>query len=269
MPPLAMATIRAPPEWQGACSSHHERGDRTEDRIDALSVFDGHGGMSAAFGAEAFRVASFEIERDASQNVLSMTGIETFLNVVSRMPHDSIAWLAPPCGSWVFLTRSKSKRTAQNLAGAINDSWVRLHNDIADWVARALLFLTSRGIFVVVEQPTDSCLYKYPPVQDALTQIGARPARIQLCNWGQDTLKPLTLWGTAPWLEVLVERNAELAEAIGGRVRKRQRLVTVDDNGKVTGKRGALSESAAYPTALCEFVARCHRDWLASLRTVS
>ena len=257
MPPLAMRTITLPIIWAVALSF---LADNDKPRIQALSIFDGTGGMSSAFFEVGWLTSSFEISRDPIlQDVLSLQGTQAVLQAIMRMPMDALVWLAPPCGSWGWLSRSKSRRSSASPEGNINDSWVHANNLLADWVALILRLLTSLGIYFVLEQPTDSCLHRYPAIADSLRECGARCTAVQLFNWGASSLKPLTLWGTAPWLSALESSNSRRAAANVGR--SRDTLTVVNPDGSRTGRRAELTESGAYPTAFCQEVARLHLDW--------
>ena len=108
-------------------------------------------------------------------------------------------------------------------------------------------------------------LSKYPAVADALLACGARRAAVQLFHWGAGTLKPLTLWGTAPWLAALEASNNRRAPASVGR--SRDTLTVVNPDGSRTGRRAELTESAEYPRSFCQEVSRLHFDWLALIRS--
>ena len=64
-----------------------------------------------------------------------------------------------------------------------------------------MLPLIASGLYFVLEQPSSSTMLHHPAVHAALRQTRARAVSVSLKNFGGDTAKPLTLRGTAPWLE--------------------------------------------------------------------
>lgn len=224
-----------------------------------VSVFDGHGGMFRAFkphGAERM-----EILRDAvNQDILRPQGTLRWLTHVKATMPDGLHWFGPPCGSWGFLTRSKSKRTKDNVLGNRFDPWVRTHNSIAEWVAMAIVTLTWCGIYFVIENPSGSLIFDHPAIAQALVATKARKVGVSLFGWGHPSSKPLVLAGTAPWLEKLEEASRDLA--LANRDRHKTTLATTNETGAVTGNSDDLKESAIYPDEFCELVAKYHTEFM-------
>ena len=65
--------------------------------------------------------------------------------------------------------------------------------------------MTARGIYYALEKPRGSMLDKFPPVADVLQRTNATKVSVTLFAFGHASLKPLTVWGTAPWLPKLEE----------------------------------------------------------------
>lgn len=112
------------------------------------------------------------------------------------------------------------------------------------------------GVFYVVEQPLSSMLQFYPAINAALRATGARSISLLLYKFGATTQKPLKLWGTAPWLPCL----GEIAKGINAPQPTATLATTA--MGRVTGKKGALVESASYPHAFCQIVAYLQKEFL-------
>ena len=105
------------------------------------------------------------------------------------------------------------------------------------------------GIWTVLEQPKGSLLFDEPGVAHALGAIRARSVTVHLGCFHAPTLKPLTLQGTAPWLEQLQDISKK--RKASGVADGLDRLCTYDEDGNPTGT-GAVPESEAYPEEFCE-----------------
>ena len=97
----------------------------------------------------------------------------------------------------------------------------------------------------------------------ALYKTGAARAYIGLASFQADTLKPLILWGTAPWLSDLQAKSERLrpfAPVSQGSLVVEER----SPSGKkaVTGKKKALKESSAYTQEFGAAVAYRHAQAL-------
>ena len=60
----------------------------------------------------------------------------------------------------------------------------------------------------MIENPTGSFLFQHPPVVRALELCGARRITVHLLGFGGESMKPLWLAGTAPWLQKLSRESA-------------------------------------------------------------
>ena len=69
-------------------------------------------------------------------DICSTRGFTSCLNLCLRC--QSIAWLAPPCGSWVWLSRSTTGRSAETPLG--NEQWVNrcLHIRVGICVGKSI-----------------------------------------------------------------------------------------------------------------------------------
>jgi EAL domain-containing protein (putative c-di-GMP-specific phosphodiesterase class I) len=104
------------------------------------------------------------------------------------------------------------------------------------------------GMWVVLEQPSSSLLFHYQAVQEALQQIMARKVSISMASFGGTSQKPLSLMGTAPWLEDLARMSRD-----GRGIRSpADNLCSIDDCGRVTGRRGQMKASEEYTPEFTE-----------------
>lgn len=228
--------------------------------LGAVSAFDGCGSLSRALNEHGIASLGYDITNDEIyENCLTLEGVQFFLMMLVRVAVGGVVWLGPPCCSWIWLTRSKSKRTRSQPEGNVHDPWVRQHNCIADFVAKVILVCHERGIYFIIEQPLSSVLFHYAPIAEAIAIAGGRSVSVRLGDFGAETTKPLRLVGTAPWLDGLPAVGEKLRSTSG---RVPMQTLAVRQNHAVTGKRDVLQESSAYPTCFAVHVARLHQEFL-------
>ncbi len=108
--------------------------------LGAVSVFEGCGSLSRALNDYHIPALGFEILRDPIyEDLLAMEGIQNLLMMVVRVCVHGVVWLGPPCCSWIWMTRSKSRRSREHPEGNEMDPWVAMHNQIALFVSRIAL----------------------------------------------------------------------------------------------------------------------------------
>ena len=201
-------------------------------RLGLLSVFNGVGNMVVACSMLMIASGGVDIlNHPVKEDILNLWGIHHTLMLVCRLERGATLWMGPPCCSWIWLTRSKSKRTRRNPEGlGWRDSWVHYHNRIAACVAAIAEQASRLGVYWVIEQPASSVLFDFPLVKSVIANCNAASVSLNLGDFGGTSLKPLRLVGTAPWLLSL-----PLAHTAAPRTRPLQALSTRDADGRVTG----------------------------------
>ena len=136
--------------------------------------------------------------------------------------------------------------------------YTQLHNQLAEitvHLARLAFFL---GLCVVIEQPLSSALFEWWPMAKAMLEIGASRGQVWLDGFGASSMKPLQLWGNAPWLAALQRRSKEAHKF--AQPTEQLSISTTNALGRksVTGKRRAMKESSAYPLEFGEEVGYLH-----------
>ena len=125
---------------------------------------------------------------------LAVAGKVMSVSLVTRCIADrSVAWLGPPCPSWVWMTRFRTKRSPENVSGDASAPFVREANSLADWLAQFLLFLHSVNVHFVLEQPLLSLLPRFHAVWNVLQLAGAQRITLKPGPYGSPTPKPLQL----------------------------------------------------------------------------
>ena len=190
---------------------------------------------------------TIEVEDGADQDVLTPAGLAKTISFLCRVKTRGLLWLGIPCSSWVFVGRSNAQRYFFHPEGNTNNEYTSRHNQIAEvgmnlaWLAYCL------GVFFVIEQPEQSVLFSWWPMQLTLFRCGCNRVSITLDSFGAPSQKSLVLHGTAPWLEDVQDASRSLRPQNRG---KRQTLVhrkTIKLGIRITGKVKSLKKSEEYP----------------------
>ena len=232
--------------------------------LDAVEVFSGTGNLTKNLRKVGLHVSTFEILDNPLQDITSEKGVQLLLGKILQCKKGGLVWLGVPCSSWVWVGRGNTDRRGYCPAGNPDSPYDKLHNKIAENSARLAAVAAALGLYFVVEQPSSSLLWLYWPMVKVLYLNEAYRASITLGRFGASTLKPIRLYGTAPWLHALSEKNVALAKASktreGSNKPRKGTLVkvTVSQFGRknVSGNVKALKASGAYPEALCSEIAK-------------
>ena len=125
----------------------------------------------------------------------------------------------------------------------------------SSWV----LVLPLQGVFFVVENPTGSFLFQHPEVQRALELCKATKVTVHLLGFKGETMKPLWLAGTAPWLGTLARQSADLLRSVP---RSSATTLATRKGSQVNGNTMEMRASQEYPVAFSAMVAKLHKSFL-------
>ena len=139
-------------------------------------------------------------------DVLQQSGFCLLLNTALGLAPGGVLWAAPPCSTWVWLSRQSTGRHLQPEGNRLSRQVVG-QNALVERLVLVLEILTLRGVFWIIEQPTNSVMWDYPAMQACLQRHGIRQGvQLDMGAYGGTSLKPTTLMGTAPYLWVLERR---------------------------------------------------------------
>eukprot|EP00971_Amphidinium_carterae_P352320 6492546-Amphidinium_carterae.1 len=183
----------------------------------------------------------------------SAWGFQFLLQKIGAIRRFGVLFLSPPCSSWVWIARSQSKRSRMNVTGDEARLFVKQGNRVAELLALLMRLCIKLGVYFLVEQPESSLLFSHPDVASVMAEYSfcIYEAKFPMAAFGGSSRKPTVLVGTTPWLADLVR----FAQTRSLKNRELTRLAIVK-NGRVTGKRAQLQESAAYPHQFCYFLAK-------------
>eukprot|EP00971_Amphidinium_carterae_P325593 6455945-Amphidinium_carterae.4 len=177
-------------------------------------------------------------------------GVQLLLEKLAWVRKRGMLFMSPPCSSWVWMSRSKSRRTKSTPCGSEDSSFVVQGNQVAEVVSSLMLLASEQGIDFVIEQPLSSLFFSHPSVESAIRQIpGVTRVSFRMSAFGSKSQKPSLLVGTAPWLSKVKDAGTQRPP------KALVQLAERTDDGQVNGKRKLLQESSAYPIQFCRVLA--------------
>ena len=140
-----------------------------------------------------------------------------------------LAYYAPPCCGYCWLSSSRHKRCSQRPMGDESLSWVQLHNKIGCRVALLMCLCLVRRIHILLEHPRGSCIHKTPwmaallEISDERLQWCWSQAHFYMGEFGSWTPKPSLAVGPVPYVGALAKK----ARKVSKNVRKAQQTKTI------------------------------------------
>ncbi len=189
--------------------------DEHEERaLHFAEVFAGNGAVSRGMQAYGFRGRQLDLTYHPGHNVLTPAGFLLLLRTVLDIVPGGVLWAAPPCSTWIWLSRSSTRRHLTPEGNRLSRSVVA-HDALVERLVLLLEILTLRGCYWIIEQPERSVMWDYPAMQACLQRHGVLPLHLDMGAFGAQSVKPTTLMGTAPYLWVLERRcGSELRRAL-------------------------------------------------------
>ena len=230
--------------------------------LDCAEIFSGVQSVVRAARERGMRAQGFDKLHDPKDDITTPTGFRRAVTLVMRLAAGGLLWLAPVCSSWVFMNSSNCRRTAANgYKGNEKYKPVQLGNIMAEATAFLVLLAYRRCCTAAVENPIQSVIFKYKPLQlvaEALQMVRTITYRCAFCDapYGARMLKGYRFLAIGEWIKWTAERCR-----CPGRVHKK--LVVMRNSGgrrRVTGIKVRLTASGAYPLALGR---RIVESWLA------
>ena len=190
-----------------------------------------------------------------STNPPSLKGAAELLNLLCRLCPFALVFLGPPCSSFVWLSRSVSKRSRSTPCGDEQQAFVALGNAVARVVSNVIKWCNDHHVLWIIEQPASSLFWQHPDIARALETSSSHVYTVSfhMSAFGASTAKPTKLMGSAPWLLHLKAQRQSHGRSLG--------TLAVRTEKHVTGKKKALLRSASYPPHFCRAVALCHSSW--------
>ena len=230
--------------------------------IDALELFAGRKAVTRGFRLLGHVAVAFERRDDPSMDFLTPCGFLQATCLALSLRTNGFLLAAPVCSSWVWLSRSVTRRsTVHPLGLGSNAECVEQGNEMVAKLAVLLLIVQAFDVLWVVEQPSGSLLQLHPRMQYMLSHVHVVRSSWCMADFGGKTLKPTWLYSNAS-LRALHEYQV-LRPPCAGKLAINARDAKTGKI-RVTGDRAKLKESQAYPTKFGEAMAQTYRRWRSS-----
>ena len=236
---------------------------RKPDRdLTFVETFAGDAAVSRGMRLLGFAGEALDMRRSASHDILTPVGFLVTLAAAMRIRRGGVFWAAPPCSTWVFLSRGS---TGQNKSPSGNwkaSPYVASQNAL---VCRLLLLARlriARQVYYIIEQPRSSCMFEYGPFAAFLERHPASSIFTEMGAFGMMAEKDMVLVGTAPYLPMLTRRlsSDQRKELRQNSERKQTTKVSVRADGRKNVQGGRdLKSTQAYPIGFGCAHARCFK----------
>ena len=164
--------------------------------------FAGERAISRALELLHYEGTSFDVRYNCLHNLLVPAGFLIALTCTMTTYKRGIIWWAPPCSTWVFMSRHSTGRSIDPSGSAAN-----LNVQAQNYLVRRLVYLLTvcikRGVFFVVEQPRSSIMWSHFAFRRFIRRWDALLdwATNQQGAWSLDSRKDTILFGYAPHLK--------------------------------------------------------------------
>ena len=170
-------------EWDGDSSlSCHMR------TLHFYETFSGVGNQAYEVSREKLNVKEFDYVTHRRQNIFEEAGLRECVRTTCMIVRFGGHHYAPVCKSWGFLNSSNTRRHLDP-TGDVSYSATRIGNRQVDLVTLLMRLDYDLEVYSIVEQPSRSVMFKYPPMAKVCKQIGCKSYSCAMGNFYGPTQK--------------------------------------------------------------------------------
>jgi len=173
---------------------------------DFVEIFSGMESVSQGARSFGFQGLSIDKKHGQSHDILTPLGFLTCLSAVMHIKRHGFLFLAPPCSTWVWMSHGSTGRRRNNAMGDPHNNYVKSQNRLVSRLCHIIWLARKRGVFVIIEQPQDSCMEQHPRLAHLLKRFRMGTFKLDMGAYGAFSQKPTKLWGTAPWLHKMTKK---------------------------------------------------------------
>ena len=165
-------------------------------------MFAGERAISKGMLAFGYAGRSYDLRLSSLHNFLNPVGFLSLLATIMGMCQGGVLWLAPPCSTWVWMSRSSTGRHIDILGFQEESHYVKSQNMLVDRMVYLLILCIKRGVHFIVEQPASSIMWQYPRMSKFLKRFEGRikTIKMQMGCYSLQSPKDTTLVGTPPYM---------------------------------------------------------------------
>ena len=195
---------------------------------------------------------SIALDRDYSpiMDINTDEGLSIALAFLLRVRPGGLCFIGAQCSSWVWLSRSTTKRSIENPYGNTSFNRVAEGNLLNCRVAVLCMIAITCGVFFVIEQPASSLFFSTAEMLHVLGRCAAVFRKFKMGDYGHPAQKDTILAGTAPWLKTFGSEVDFLGKRIIPRAAATDTFTgKAKDKGKANakGKAQAKGKAKAHP----------------------
>ena len=219
---------------------------------DFAEFFAGDQAVTDGLRLLGFKGDPVDVRINSFHNLLTPTGFFIALTIIMRVRKGGVCWFAPPCSSWVWMSRASTGRAESRPLGNDDRANVRIQNILVSRVTYLLHLCWARGAHFLIEQPASSVMFLHPVLNKFIQKLGSawHSVTLHMGCYSLEMPKETILCGWAPWLYKLERRMTPTERYYMNRTKTKDTATHWVDKG--TGKkrtRGGkdLKSSQSYP----------------------
>ena len=205
-------------------------------------VLSGKDAIGKELKSRGFRCATFDKLDCCTENILHPAGALWAAVLCMRVMINGVVHFGVDCSSFTWMSRATTGRHL-DVCGDDGVSSVRAGNSMLLFLSWMGVYLLSKGVFYMVENPVGSIISHHPHFQ-ALASVTQHS---RLCTWlgafGGSAPKPTHLWTTAPL--TLAEKHLKRTKPKALQSSKKAALPWIKQ-GRWTNGRPALTGAGVY-----------------------
>ena len=174
-----------------------------------LDAFGASKRMKSAWIAQGREAAAFDVTLNKQDDIVMRSGFFRMVDRTCELVERGLIVGGPPCSVFGFLSCSVHKRymSQYGVEGDTSLHCVRLSNRITTNFATLLrVCCPLRNLFVVVEQPADSWMFKLPVWQALIPILCLTMITTHMGCFGHPMCKPTHLLSNLPGIDALTRK---------------------------------------------------------------
>jgi len=216
--------------------------------LDAVEGFAGEAAITKSLRSHCLLAVAYDYKYDAVlQNILNPYGYVFLLSLVLRLGPLGVMWLAVVCSSWVWVSRSSTKRSFVKPMGEESHVSVKQSNVMVSRATILIYICEALSLLWFLEQPSTSLMILHKRFQELLKFLSSKKkkvwsTRVWLGLFGAESPKPLNIYSNEPCVAHLNKHQTQVHLPPSGQ----DVMYTRNENGKMTGVPDMLKASQTY-----------------------
>lgn len=212
--------------------------------IDVLDLFSGK--ARVARWAELVGLTSVPLDREYGSHLDLCTplGQAVAICTLLRVRRNGLLMMGPQCSSWIWLSRSRTKRSLANVNGDLQVHTVQEGNQVNSFCGLLVAICTLLGLAWIVEQPGSSLFFHTEIMKAMVRHSNAYQRHILMKQYGHTSCKATLLVGVA---ELLKTMGKELHAKKKSREPARRRKTTSQNKSAKKGPKAKAKAKVSKP----------------------